>query len=90
MPYTPEMIAYFIFLATTLLGFVGAAWWVIAAPVLLLTALRHSEHLRLSRQYARVGELRVMLMAIGLSVLNNSVFASLSFTMGRTFAWIFA
>ena len=68
------MIAYFVILATSLLGFVGAAGWVIAAPVLLLTALRQLDHLRLAERYECVGELRVLLMAMGLTVLNSSIF----------------
>jgi hypothetical protein len=68
------VIAYFVILATALLSFVGAAGWVIAAPVLLLTALRHRDHLRLAERHECVGELRVLHMAMGLTVLNSSIF----------------
>ncbi|MGD9922487.1 MAG: hypothetical protein AB7V13_13750 [Pseudorhodoplanes sp.] len=35
-----HLLSYLVFLGTALLGFFGAAWWSIIAPVLLLAALR--------------------------------------------------
>lgn len=41
-----EVCGFVVFLLTALLGFVGAAWWSIFAPILLLAALRYSNHVK--------------------------------------------
>lgn len=81
---------YLIFLLAALLGFFGAAWWSILAPILLLAALRYGHHVKFAREHPVHGEERVLAMAIIATLLNGALFVALAFAMGCAIAWLVA
>jgi len=85
-----DVYGVLIFLLAALLGFLGAAWWSIVAPVLLLAALRYEHHVKFARAHPVHGEKRVLAMAITATLLNSAIFVALAFALGRAIAWLVA
>lgn len=79
-----------LFLLAVLMGFLGAAWWSIPAPVLLLAALRYGHHVKFAREHPVHGENHVLAMAIIATLLNSALFVVLAYAMGRAIAWLIA
>lgn len=85
-----DACGYLIFLLAALLGFFGAAWWSIFAPILLFAALRYGHHVKFAREHPVHGVDRVLAMAIIATLLNSALFIAVAFAMGRAIAWLIA
>ena len=85
--YLEEVCGVLIFLLAALLGFSGAAWWSMFAPVLLLAALRYAHHVKFAHEHPVHGEERVLAMAIIATLANSALFVAFAFVMGRAIAW---
>lgn len=85
-----DVCGFVLLLLAALLGFLGAAWWAILAPVLLLAALRYRHHVKFAREHPVHGEHRALAMAIIATLLNSLLFAALAFAMGCAIAWLIA
>jgi len=83
------MLLFLTVLGGTLLGFAGAPVLpTIASMATLLTLLGFSEDREVALRFSKLGNVRVLSLALAQSVLSNLLFASISFALGRTIAWL--
>jgi hypothetical protein len=83
------MLQYFALLAGTTLAFADAPpLFSILGVAGLLTFLDISQDRALAIRFSPLGSSRVLSLALVQSALSNTLFAALSFAVGRAIAWL--
>ena len=85
-----EFRCYLLILAACVAGLVDVAWWV-AVPtcaVLLLWASDRGQHRWLVERFPNLSPIRILVLSIGGSLLNNTLFIALAYVFGRFIAWL--
>jgi hypothetical protein len=72
-----------ILLIVTACGLLGAPLQTIILAALILTLMSAKRKVEIARAYPDVGSSRVLMSALFLSLVNNTVFTLLSFALGR-------
>ncbi len=80
------MFDYLTMLGAALLGLALAPLWVVPAAALLLTTLALPRIFRTCARHADLGSTRVFVLSAATNVLNNAVFAAMSYGLGRAVA----
>jgi hypothetical protein len=82
------MLEFSILFCSILMGFAGAPWWsVLIAGALMNVGVVWGDA-QLAQRYAGIGVAKVFVVALTLSATNNLLFASLSYGLGRSTAWM--
>ena len=79
---------YLVMLAATLLGFLGAPWWVTIAIATLLTLSTLEEYGHLQPRLMRAGAARLLGGAVVATGAMSIAFAALCYGGGRTLGWL--
>jgi hypothetical protein len=79
---------FFVMLAATLLGFLGAPWWVTIAIAVLLTLSTLEEYGHLQPRLMRAGAARLMGGAVHAAGAMSIAFAALCYGGGRALGWL--
>lgn len=83
------MLQFLTVLSCTALGFAGTSpLLTIAGMASVLTLLGMSEDRALATRFSRLGNARVLSLAVAQSGLSNFLFAGFSFALGRGIAWL--
>lgn len=90
MQRAEESVAYLILLGAAVLGVANCAWWSVAAPTLLLAALRYPQHEKFALAFRASARARILALAMGGTLLNSVVAAAAAFALGRAMAWFVA
>lgn len=85
-----EFRCFLLILAACIAGLMNVAWWA-AVPtiaVLLLWASDRGQHRWLVERFPNQSPIRILVLSIGASLLNNAFFVALAYIFGRLIAWL--